>query len=216
MKSSSWTSFNILVTGIGGQGVLLVSKVIAAAAMDRGLFACRTESRGLSQRGGSVCSEVRFGWSELTPAIGTGEEDLIIALDGLEAARMLPLLKKGGIMLANLPVVIPSHFQRQPDFNETKRIGLEELVGHTLASHSNSIAVDFDGLVRAAECATCLNSALMGAANAFIPLPISSIRNSLMAHVKPQYAEQNLRAFEVGQRVIETRGLESQFEPISA
>src|SRR5687767_12075725 len=101
--------FSVLLTGIGGNGVNFMSSALAITAAKTFAFVARTESRGLSQRGGSVVSEVRFGEVPVTPVIGTGEEDLILSVDALEAVRTLPFLRKTGRLITNCNVTPPAH-----------------------------------------------------------------------------------------------------------
>jgi indolepyruvate ferredoxin oxidoreductase beta subunit len=215
MIASRSGSFSILVTGVGGQGVVLVSKVIAAAAFENQFFACRTESRGLSQRGGSVCSEIRFGGKELTPVTGTGE-DLIIAMDGLEALRANAQIKADGVLLANSGVAVPAHLFRQPDFDEAKKSAFADRIQFELSSKPRSIVLNFQDLIANAGCENCLNSALVGAASAFIPLSNISIRNALAAHVKPATVKENLLAFDIGFRAVQHHAFQFPSLAISA
>src|SRR5262245_56229348 len=100
--------FSVAVTGLGGQGILLLSKVLAAAAFMQFPYVCRTETRGLSQRGGSVQSTIRFGHKPITAVIEPGTADLVISLELLESVRSLPLLKEDGILVANQSFSVPA------------------------------------------------------------------------------------------------------------
>ncbi|MCZ7646119.1 MAG: 2-oxoacid:acceptor oxidoreductase family protein [Planctomycetota bacterium] len=102
----------IVLAGLGGQGILLMAKAIASAARKRFEFVCRSEFRGLSQRGGAVQSCVRFASNPVTSVVDVEEADLILALDALEAARALPYLKQGGLVVAHVGVVPPLHISR--------------------------------------------------------------------------------------------------------
>jgi len=90
---------NCLLCGVGGQGTVLASRMIAAAAMKRGLFAETAETIGMAQRGGSVVSHVRVGENQYSPLIPYGKADIIIGFEPAEAVRCLPYLKNGERLL---------------------------------------------------------------------------------------------------------------------
>src|SRR5512135_181852 len=93
--------FNILIAGVGGQGVLLTSKIIAEAALLAGLDVKQSEVHGMAQRGGSVLSQVRFGEKVFSPIVAEGEADLLIGFEPLETARYLHYLKESGTVVYN-------------------------------------------------------------------------------------------------------------------
>ena len=98
---------NIILCGVGGQGTVLASKLIASVAMEKGIPVMSAETIGMSQRGGSVFSFIRMGNDIFTPMIGEGEADIIIAFEPGEAVRMLPYLKENGQMIVSSAEVMP-------------------------------------------------------------------------------------------------------------
>src|SRR6185436_8644278 len=148
--------YNVLVVGIGGQGVLLVAKAIAAAAAGAYLFACRTESRGLSQRGGSVSSTVRFGDGPVSPEIRAGGADLILSLDALEGLRALSWLRPDGWLLTNREGIPPAHLSGP--WQGMKEEGeVEQSVLQVFRSHSHVRVLELKALATRAACARGLN-----------------------------------------------------------
>ena len=114
---------NIILCGVGGQGTVLASKLISAAAMARGLSVCSAETIGMAQRGGSVCSYIKIGSNSDCPMIGRGSADMIIAFEPGEAVRMLPYLKKGGQVIVNSRFVMPvTAALSGSDYNSTNMI----------------------------------------------------------------------------------------------
>src|SRR5579862_3725967 len=99
-KEMTHSAFSVCVTGIGGLGVMWLSRVIADAACAEYEHVTRTESRGLSQRGGAVCSIVRFGNCPISPTSPTNTGDLLLALDQIEAVRNLSFLKPDGWLIS--------------------------------------------------------------------------------------------------------------------
>ncbi len=98
---------NILICGVGGQGVLLAGDIIAEAAIAGGFDAKKSEVHGMAQRGGSVVSHVRFGSKVNSPLIREGEADAILSFEEMETARYLHFLKKDGWLIVNRQQVIP-------------------------------------------------------------------------------------------------------------
>jgi indolepyruvate ferredoxin oxidoreductase beta subunit len=98
---------SVMIVGVGGQGTLLASRILGAAMMDQGYDVKVSEVHGMSQRGGSVVTYVRFGSKVASPVIETGEADIVLAFEQLEAARFLPYLKKGGSVVVNTQQIDP-------------------------------------------------------------------------------------------------------------
>ena len=101
-------SDNIVLCGVGGQGTVLASKLLAAAAMDRGLPVKTAETIGMAQRGGSVISHVRLGEGAASPLIGKGKADLIIAFEPAEAVRQLAYLRPAGTVVVSDRPIVPA------------------------------------------------------------------------------------------------------------
>ena len=101
-------SDNIVLCGVGGQGTVLASKLLAAAAMDRGLPVKTAETIGMAQRGGSVFSHVRVGDGAASPLIGKGKADLIIAFEPAEAVRQLAYLRPSGTVVVSDRAIVPA------------------------------------------------------------------------------------------------------------
>ena len=184
--------FNILISGVGGQGVLLTSKVIAEAALLAGLDVKQSEVHGMAQRGGSVLSQVRFGDKVFSPIVSEGEADLLIGFEPLETARYLHFLKDEGIVVYNtrsigtIGVSIAAE-KYPPDINLT----IQDRV---------KTVVPFDGtqLAVAAGDKRTLNLVLLGAALSFLPLKESIILEAIKNTVPKKVLEINQKAFTAG------------------
>jgi indolepyruvate ferredoxin oxidoreductase beta subunit len=98
---------NILIVGVGGQGTLLASKLLGKCFLEKGYDVKVSEVHGMSQRGGSVVTYVRYGTEVFSPVIDKGEADMIISFEQLESARWLPYLKKGGFLITNTQQINP-------------------------------------------------------------------------------------------------------------
>ena len=154
------TKTNIILCGVGGQGTILASKLIAHAAMGRDIPVKTAETIGMAQRGGSVFSHVRVGEGIASPLMARGTADLIIAFEPAEAVRQLAFLKPGGRVVVSARAVVPvSAMTGGPAYDyEGIMSYLQERVGEGL------VVVDADQAAADLGSAKCLNVVLLGAA----------------------------------------------------
>ena len=182
---------NIMIVGVGGQGSLLASKILGKAAMDSGLDVKVSEVHGMSQRGGSVVTYVRFGDAVYSPVIGKGDADVILSFELLEAARWLPNLKIGGTIVTSTQQIYP-----MPVIT-----GAAEYPA-ALLDEMKALAVD----VRAYDCAAIAaeagnakasNVALIGLAAEVLGFEPAVLRSAVAACVPPKALDVNLKAFDL-------------------
>lgn len=186
---------NCLLCGVGGQGVVLASKLIAYAAMDKGLDVRTTETIGMAQRGGSVVSHVRMGKNIHSPLIPFGSADVILAFEPAEAVRSLPYLREGGVVVVNRKAVKPV----TATLSESSYDGAEML--QYLKDHvGNLFIVDGEELCQKAGSAKVLNVALLGVAaeSGVLDVTLSDIEAELKKRVKPQFVDMNMKALSLG------------------
>jgi indolepyruvate ferredoxin oxidoreductase beta subunit len=186
---------NCLLTGAGGQGTVLLSRLIGGAALERGLELRGSETIGMAQRGGSVVSHIRMGESIEdipSPLIPPGKADILIAFELAEAARTLPFLAPGGRMLVLDRVLRPAGGAAYDP-----RLALDYL-----AERAAGGLTVLDAQALAARCGgwRAVNVALLGAAlgRGFFPFDPADVRKVLAERVSPAYLEMNLRALEIG------------------
>ena len=152
-------STNIILCGVGGQGTILASKLIASAAMKREIPVKTAETIGMAQRGGSVFSHVRLGDNVASPLMARGAADLIIAFEPAEAVRQLSFLKPGGcVVVSARPVVPVSSMTGGPAYD------YEGIMAYLHARVENLVVVDADQAAADLGSAKCLNVVLLGAA----------------------------------------------------
>lgn len=150
---------DIILCGVGGQGTILASKLLAAAAMGRGIPVKTAETIGMAQRGGSVFSHVRIGAGAASPLIGRGRAGLIIAFEPAEAVRQLSFLKLGGtVVVSNRPIVPASALVGGPAYD------VDAIMAYLRDKVENLVVVDSDAAARDLGSAKCLNVVLLGAA----------------------------------------------------
>lgn len=186
---------NCLLCGVGGQGVVLASKLIAYAAIDKGMFVRTTETIGMAQRGGSVVSHVRMGEGIHSPLIPKGQADIILAFEPAEAVRNLDFLKPGGTLVVNKKAVKPvTATLSEMTYDGTEMIEyLEKTVG-------NLLIVDGEDICQKAGSSKVLNTALLGAAaeSGILAVSIEDMKKEMKKNVRPEFIELNEKALELG------------------
>lgn len=184
---------NILLCGVGGQGTVLTSKLIAASAMEKGFSVMSAETIGMAQKGGSVFSFLRIAQDEeiCTPMFGTGEADIIIAFEPAEAVRMLPYLKKDGTAIVNSRPVMPvTAALKASDYNGREML---DYLGKQVASLT---VVDGESICRELGSPRVLNMVLLGVAvkTGVLPFTTDDAVEAMKRSVKPQFIELNEKA----------------------
>lgn len=183
---------SIMIVGVGGQGSLLASKLLGRLLVDEGYDVKVSEVHGMSQRGGSVVTYVRFGDKVYSPIIDTGEADLIVSFEKIEAARWLANLKPQGVIVVNTQQVDP-----MPVI-----IGAAEYPSGVLpemeAAGARIDAVDALTLAEQAGSAKAANIVLMGRVAKYFNIPYDKWIAAIEKTVAPKFVELNKRAFELG------------------
>ena len=187
-------SDNIILCGVGGQGTILASKLLAAAAMGRCMAVKTAETIGMAQRGGSVFSHVRIGDGAASPLIGRGRADMIIAFEPAEAVRQLPFLKPDGTVVASTRPIIPVTSTLGGPAYELDAVMayLRDQVGERL------VMIDADAAAAELGSSKCLNVVLLGAAvrTGALALTADDIRTAITARLPERFHELNFRALD--------------------
>ena len=187
---------NIVLCGVGGQGTVLASKLVAAAAMNKGFEVKSAETIGMAQKGGSVMSHLRIGEDALTPMIGSGEADLIIGFEPSETVRMLPFLKKGGAIITSDRAVMPVTAALKG--SSYKGSDMTDYL-QSLKDIGKLVIVDTETAVREVGSSKAMNMILLGAssrAGLLGDITHEDIIEAMKRKVKPQFVEMNIRALE--------------------
>ncbi len=183
---------NILIVGVGGQGTLLASKVMGKVFLDSGYDVKVSEVHGMSQRGGSVVTYVRYGDEVYSTLIDKGEADLLLSFEALEAARWLPYLKKDGIVIVNSqqlnPMSVVMGKAEYPD----------DIVGKIRATGVRLVEADALALAEEAGSSRSVNVVLLGLAAKHIGLDKQEWLDAVRATVPAKTVDVNVAAFEKG------------------
>ncbi len=189
---------NVLIVGVGGQGVLMISRVLAEVCARRGLEVKQSEVHGMAQRGGAVFSHVRFGERVWSPTIPRGEADVLVALEWAEGLRWLPYLcPERGTFLADTRRIVPPFAcrDRRPGARTSyPDHGAEALRGRA----ARSIALDAQGVADELGNPRAANTLLLGVLSTVLDFPAEEWRSVIDASVPPRTIEVNRAAFEHG------------------
>jgi indolepyruvate ferredoxin oxidoreductase beta subunit len=183
---------NIMIVGVGGQGALLASKTLGQVLLDAGYDVKVSEVHGMSQRGGSVVTYVRYGDKVYSPIVDKGEADFIVSFELLEAARYTEYLRKDGQIVVNTQKIDP-----MPVIT-----GAAEYPADLKKKMSDAgLKVDaLDCLTLAEEAGTskAVNIVLMGRLSRYMDFPVEAWMTAIEKLVKPQFLEVNKKAFLLG------------------
>ena len=182
---------NIMIVGVGGQGTLLASRILGRVAIEAGHDVKISEVHGMSQRGGSVVTYVKYGEKIYSPIIDRGEADIILAFEMLEAYRALPYLKKGGKMIANTQ-------QMDPMPVITGAAEYPENIAEKLSAKINLQAVDALSAAKEAGNIRAVNVVLIGLLAKSTDVSKDIWLETIKETVPPKFLDVNLKAFEIG------------------
>ena len=187
---------SIMIVGVGGQGSLLASRLIGNVLLSQGFDVKVSEVHGMSQRGGSVVTYVKYGDRVNSPVIEKGEADIIISFEQLEAARWISYLKKGGTIITNTqkisPMPVITGAAAYPD-------GLEDKIK---AAGVKLIAADALSAAEKAGSARAVNVVLMGVLSRVLPgIELSSWKAAVEKCVPAKVIEINEKAFDLGREL---------------
>lgn len=183
---------NILLVGVGGQGILLASEILSEAFMLAGHDVKKSEIHGMSQRGGSVVSHVRFGSRVFSPVVPEGEGDILFGFELLEACRALPLLKPGAKVVVNDDRILP------PAVLLGQTAYPKGLADKIKEQFPDTLLVDGQGLALSAGNVRAANTVLLGAVAKLLPIADEIWQQALEKMVPKKALEINLKAFALG------------------
>ena len=179
---------NIMIVGVGGQGTLLASRILGNTVINEGFDVKLSEVHGMSQRGGSVVTYVKYGEKVYSPIVDKGEADIILAFELLEAYRALPYLKTGGKIIVNNQKIDP-----MPVIS-----GLATYPENIAEKLPDATVVDALSLAKEAGNIKAVNVVLIGVMAKSTDIPYEKWVETIKATVPPKFLEVNLKAFELG------------------
>jgi len=176
---------NILISGVGGQGTLLASRVLGKYALEKGFDCKLSEVHGMAQRGGSVVTHVKIGEKIYSPLVEEGDADIVISFEKLEALRSLPFLKKDGIMIYSTQKILP-----MPVI-----IGAAE---YPQTQINNAYSLDADGIAEKLGNKRVANTVMLGLFTRLAKFDYEVMKKSLKECVPEKAMQINMQAFDTG------------------
>jgi indolepyruvate ferredoxin oxidoreductase beta subunit len=189
-------AMNVSLVGVGGQGILLTSDILAKTATLAGMDVKKSEIHGMAQRGGSVISQVRFGEKVFSPIIADGTSDLLVSFERMEALRWRHLLAPDGKVLINdmnmTPVTVSSG--QQP--------AVTDLDARLKAEYPGALFIDAMALAQALGNTRAMNMVIAGALSTLTPFGADVWEQAMRERIPGKLLELNIKAFETGRQAV--------------
>ena len=187
---------NLLITGVGGQGIILASDIVGETTIAAGYDVKKTDSLGMAQRGGSVVSHVRIAERVYSPLIKPGAVDILLSLEKLEAARWAHYLKQDGIAIVNNHALPPLSVSLGNDRYPTD----EEIHGIFKEYTGNIYFIEGTGRARELGNLKTLNIFMLGCVSRFMAFPVSTWQENISRRLPEKVRQLNLDAFNIGRK----------------
>ena len=188
--------FNILITGVGGQGVILMSELLGKSAVKDGLRVRGSEILGMAVRGGSVTSIIRIGDEVYGPLIPMGKCDTLVGMEPSEALRNVTYLSKSSLVILNTAATIPFTVS----LGKSKYPGLDEILRKLSQASGRVVKLDAAQLAQQAGSLLTTNIVMLGAlfSSEQLPINIETIKETIQARFPAKAAPVNIKAFDLG------------------
>lgn len=188
--------YNVLIVGVGGQGIILASDVLGRVAAKHGYDVKKNEIHGMAQRGGSVSSHVRFGKVVSSPIIKMGEADVILSFEQIETLRYFPYLsEKGQVIVNDQKILPPAVFTGQQDYPP-------DVLERIKVKAPGTVIVDGQSVAQKMGNPRVLNVIFLGVLSKFLDIPAQTYEETLKESLKPKLVDINLRAFNKGREMV--------------
>jgi indolepyruvate ferredoxin oxidoreductase beta subunit len=187
---------NVIICGVGGQGVILISEILGNAAVKDGLTVTGSEVHGMAARGGSVSSHVRVGKGALAPTVPIGKCDILLAMEPAEALRNVPYLSPLSLVLLNTQIILPFTVS----LGKSSYPGLENIVDELAKLSAQVIALDAFRIAEEAGSLLTVNTVMIGCLLGSGKLPVceDTVKKEIEIRFGPRASQANLKAFELG------------------
>lgn len=187
---------NVIFAGVGGQGVILASKILMEVAMNAGFDVKESEVHGMAQRGGSVDCNVRYGERVYSPLIEKGTSDFLVVFELLEAVRKLEYLKPDGMLIVNKEKIDPAPVQaglaQYP-------VDIEDWISKNIANH---LIVETDHILKEIASRKAVNIVMLGVLSNYLEFSVDQWSDAIRSNIKGKFVEMNLKAFSSGRELL--------------
>jgi indolepyruvate ferredoxin oxidoreductase beta subunit len=191
---------DIVFSGVGGQGVVVISDIFCEAALIDGFDVAKAEIHGMAQRGGAIVAHVRIGDKVQAPLIERGKADIVLGFEVLETARAMPMLKPKGTVVVNTKYMPPN----AAFACSAKPLNQEQLLGIIRAKARTVHEIDGIGIANKLGNILVVNTVLLGALSALPENPVkkASLEKAIAGRLKEKYVNVNLQAFQLGRESV--------------
>ena len=189
-------NFDILIVGVGGQGVLLASEIISEVAMKSGLDVKKSEVHGMSQRGGVVSSHVKIAPKVYSPTIHYGQADVVMAFEQAEGLRAVDWMHRDGIAIVSETALVPAIVTSSKKFSYP-----DDSIGEIRKKTDRVIAVPADKIAGELGNPRLVNTILLGVLSNYLPFDTDLWTAVIKAKVKAKFIDVNLAAFDRGRQI---------------
>jgi indolepyruvate ferredoxin oxidoreductase beta subunit len=184
--------YNVLIVGVGGQGIILASDVLGLVAARHGYDVKKNEIHGMAQRGGSVSSHVRFGKFVSSPIIKMGEADVLLSFEQIETLRYFPFLsEKGKVIVNDLKILPPAVFTGKQDYPA-------DVIGKIKSKVPDALVMKADEIAAGMGNPRVANVIFLGVLSKYLDIPAETYEEVLKETLKPKLVDINLKAFHKG------------------
>jgi indolepyruvate ferredoxin oxidoreductase beta subunit len=188
--------FDILIVGVGGQGVLLASEIISEVAMAAGLDVKKSEVHGMAQRGGVVSSHVKIAPKVYSPVIHKGLADVLISFEQAEALRAADWLRTGGLAVVSRTRLVPAIVTSSKEYSYP-----DDPIGELHRIVERTIPVDADNIARELGDPRLVNTILLGVVSNYLPFDKQQWIDAVKKRVKAKFVDINISALERGRQI---------------
>jgi indolepyruvate ferredoxin oxidoreductase beta subunit len=197
--------YNIVLAGVGGQGILLIGRILSTAALRSGRHVYHSETHGMARRGGAVLSRLRLGDDVHTPLILGGQADILIGFEPMETLRNLHYLKVDGLVISNTRRIIPAQLSKEESREYPPMTGIEKFITNRF---NDAVIFDATALAEKTGNYLTMNIVLLGVlvASKVIPFSAETFQDAMAEHIPPNLLDDNKKAFELGrERYLKTK-----------
>ncbi|MHA1201686.1 MAG: indolepyruvate oxidoreductase subunit beta [Candidatus Heimdallarchaeaceae archaeon] len=197
-------TYQMVICGVGGQGILTISDIITIAAQKKGLSVLGSEVHGMAQKGGSVITNLKIGKNLNSPTIPIGTSKMLVGLEQNETLRYIKYLQPGGTVITSETVLFPITWKKDKEAADKARENIKDNLGKFDADIH---FIDAEDLANQAGLALTQNIVLLGALSQVDGFPITDndLREALKVRVPTKYLEVNLKAFELGIKAVQIK-----------
>jgi indolepyruvate ferredoxin oxidoreductase beta subunit len=188
---------NIVLAGVGGQGILLIGRILSTAALKSDLHVYHSETHGMARRGGTVLSRLRLGDELHTPLILGGQADILVGFEPMETLRNIHYLRLDGLVISNTRRIMPAQLSKEQTREYPSMTGIENFITNRF---NNAVIFDATALAEKTGNHLTMNIVLLGVlvASEVLPFPAETVGEAMEEHIPANLLDDNKKALKLG------------------